>query len=115
MYRVLVNTDSVSVYMAIHNFLWSVYFAKYQMLNTVLGEMVHAESKHMGKLLHKAVGFVTDDNIREKLLHFSSQIYQRPATVSCQWFAFDSALIFSTLGAITTYLVILIQFDVTSQ
>ncbi|XP_058817434.1 putative gustatory receptor 28b [Topomyia yanbarensis] len=115
MYTILVNADSVSVYMGIHNFLWSVYYVIYQMFNAILGQMIHSESKRMGKLIHKAVGFVTDDEIREKLVHFSDQIHQRTAAVSCEWFAIDSALIFSTLGAITTYLVILIQFDVTYQ
>ncbi|XP_058448753.1 uncharacterized protein LOC131428723 [Malaya genurostris] len=115
LYRGLINPDKANIYVGIHNFLWSLYYSSYQMSTAILGEMVNSESRRIGKLLHKAVAFVTDDGVREKLILFSSQIYQRPVRVSCIWFTFDGALIFSTLGAVTTYLVILIQFDVTSQ
>ncbi|XP_055543419.1 uncharacterized protein LOC129728970 [Wyeomyia smithii] len=115
LYRALVDMSSESIYISINNMCWSFYYAVYQILNTVLGEMVRSQSKQMGKLLHKAIALINDEEIRDQLLHFSNQISQRSSIISCKWFDFDNALIFSTMGAITTYLVILIQFDVTSQ
>ncbi|XP_053691276.1 putative gustatory receptor 28b [Sabethes cyaneus] len=115
MYRALVDKNRETIYMGINNLCWSIYYSIYQLLSTILGEMVRSESKKMGKLLHKSIELINDEEIRDKLLHFSNQIYQRTSIISCKWFDFDNALIFSTMGAITTYLVILIQFDVTSQ
>ncbi|XP_065082641.1 gustatory receptor for bitter taste 66a-like [Ochlerotatus camptorhynchus] len=114
LYRVWVNPESDSVYIAIINFCWSSYYTAYLLFNLSLADMVQTEAKSIGISAHKTINLVDDDEICDKLLLLSNQIYQRTPVVSCKLFNFDASLIFSTLGTITTYLVILIQFDILS-
>nr|NP_001345643.1 gustatory receptor 78 [Aedes aegypti] len=114
LYRALVRPDPDSDYIAIINFCWSSYYTAYLLFNITLAGMIQTQAKKIGISIHKAIDLLHDEEICDKLLLFSNQVYHRTPVVNCKLFNFDGSLIFSTLGAITTYLVILIQFDILS-
>ncbi|XP_062565784.1 putative gustatory receptor 28a [Armigeres subalbatus] len=114
LYRALVKPESESDRIAIINFCWSSYYIAYLVFNITLAGMITEEAKQIGISIHKAIDLLHDEILCDKLMLFSNQVYQRTPVVNCKLFNFDGSLIFSTLGAITTNLVILIQFDILS-
>ncbi|XP_055633728.1 uncharacterized protein LOC129774056 [Toxorhynchites rutilus septentrionalis] len=115
LYRLLLSPDMDSLFIWTTNFCWSSYYIVYQLFITILGSLVSLEGKRMGVLVHKALELVVDEYIREKLLLFSNQLYQRNPVITSGMIDFNATLIFSTIGAITTYAAILIQFDFTNM
>ncbi|KAJ9599233.1 hypothetical protein L9F63_010317 [Diploptera punctata] len=65
-------------------------------------------------LVHKLLNVVKDPEIREELQLFSLQLLHRKVQfTACGFFPLDFTLLYSIIGAVTTYLVILIQFQLT--
>uniref|UniRef100_A0A1S4KI46 Gustatory receptor n=1 Tax=Culex quinquefasciatus TaxID=7176 RepID=A0A1S4KI46_CULQU len=114
-YRAVVSADGDSIFVVSINVSWSLYYSVYQFMYTMMGAQVSFEAKQMGVVVHKAIEIVTDEDIRDVLLLFSAQIDQRCPEISCQLFVLNGTLILSTIGFICTYLVVLIQFDLTSN
>ncbi|KAL9697760.1 hypothetical protein quinque_001201 [Culex quinquefasciatus] len=85
-YRAVVSADGDSIFVVSINVSWSLYYSVYQFMYTMMGAQVSFEAKQMGVVVHKAIEIVTDEDIRDV-----------------------------TIGFICTYLVVLIQFDLTSN
>ncbi|KAJ9599792.1 hypothetical protein L9F63_026359, partial [Diploptera punctata] len=63
-------------------------------------------------LVHRLLCKTQDVEIREELELFSLQIsHQKIRFTACGFFPLDFTLLYSIIGAVTTYVVILVQFE----
>ncbi|XP_034948469.1 gustatory receptor for sugar taste 43a-like [Chelonus insularis] len=70
------------------------------------------ESKNTAVLISQLLTYSWQPDVRKQLEIFSLQLLHRPLNFSaCGLFSLDRALVTSMAGAVTTYLVILIQFQ----
>ncbi|XP_053690856.1 putative gustatory receptor 28b [Sabethes cyaneus] len=85
----------------------------YFMIQMVLcSGLVHAKCKQMAVLIHKAISCgAYNRKLLEELRAFIQQLEHHAPKISCRVFDFDWTLFFTMAGSLTTYLVILIQFD----
>lgn len=65
----------------------------------------------MATIIHRGINKCRDVQIKNDLKIFSQQLIHRVPVLSCGLFTYDWTLMYSLASAITTYLVILIQFD----
>ncbi|XP_026479377.1 gustatory receptor for bitter taste 66a-like [Ctenocephalides felis] len=73
------------------------------------------EAKQTGPLVHKIKSEATDDRYKDFVDLFSLQLMHQTVKFSpCGFFDVDFTLLFAMTGAITTYLVILIQFHLSA-
>ncbi|XP_047116147.1 putative gustatory receptor 28b [Schistocerca piceifrons] len=78
-----------------------------------------AETRQIPRLVHKALLPITDvgtsdAQLREQLQLFSQQVmHQRLCFTACGFFTIDLTIVLSMVGAVTTYLVIYLQFSAT--
>ncbi|XP_058448651.1 uncharacterized protein LOC131428622 [Malaya genurostris] len=78
----------------------------------VFSSLIYAECKHTAVLIHKVLCYGTYDKIvRKELRIFSQQLWHQAPKVSCSLFDFDWTLFYTIGGSLTTYLIILVQFD----
>nr|XP_015840750.1 PREDICTED: putative gustatory receptor 28b isoform X1 [Tribolium castaneum]XP_015840752.1 PREDICTED: putative gustatory receptor 28b isoform X1 [Tribolium castaneum]XP_015840753.1 PREDICTED: putative gustatory receptor 28b isoform X1 [Tribolium castaneum] len=97
--------------------LYSTYYALNGFINvSALFGLVWAasqtknEAKHTSRILHKI--YDRNEEVENSIMHFSFQLLQSNVEFSgCHVFVLDETLLFSVVGAITTYLVIVIQFQ----
>ncbi|KAJ9599139.1 hypothetical protein L9F63_010407, partial [Diploptera punctata] len=72
------------------------------------------EANRTAILVHKLLNKTEDPEVREELQLFSLQLLHRKVQfTACGFFPLDFTLLYSIIGAVTTYLVILIQFQLT--
>ncbi|KAJ9583550.1 hypothetical protein L9F63_022113, partial [Diploptera punctata] len=75
---------------------------------------VASEANRTGVLVHKLLNKVNDSRVKEELELFSMQLlHQKVQFTACGFFPLDFTLLHSIIGAVTTYLIILIQFQLT--
>nr|QHN69215.1 gustatory receptor 9 [Sirex nitobei] len=73
---------------------------------------VSEESKKTASIVSKLLSLDWEPEVRKQLKMFSLQLLHRPFELSaCGHFSLNRSLITSIAGAVTTYLVILIQFQ----
>ncbi|XP_077285460.1 putative gustatory receptor 28b [Arctopsyche grandis] len=73
------------------------------------------EAKKTTILINKMMIQEEDENIIRKLHHFSTYLLHRnPKFSACGFFPIDNTLYFTMVGAATTYLIILIQFTLST-
>ncbi|XP_058817582.1 putative gustatory receptor 28b [Topomyia yanbarensis] len=81
----------------------------------VFSSLVFVECKHTSVMIHKALCYGTyDRKVRKELKIFSQQLWHHAPKVSCSLFHFDWTLFYTMASSLTTYLVILMQFDLTN-
>ncbi|XP_037040731.1 putative gustatory receptor 28b [Bradysia coprophila] len=93
-----------------HNF-WGFYYDFFILMIIWMGSSVQREGAHTGVLIHKTINNYADKETVEKLILFSQQLKHQSPIATCKLFPIDWTLLFTIVGAITTYLTILIQFD----
>ncbi|XP_021920102.1 putative gustatory receptor 28a isoform X3 [Zootermopsis nevadensis] len=70
------------------------------------------EANRTAVLVHKLLSKTRDPGVKEELQLFSLQLLHRKVQfTACGFFPLDFTLLYSIIGAVTTYLVILIQFQ----
>ncbi|XP_055605428.1 uncharacterized protein LOC129753618 [Uranotaenia lowii] len=70
MFRFIINEDQHSSHLAVNNFCWSLYYIYYMTTNTILSSFITLEAKSVGVVVHKAIGYCSDDTIcNQFLLH----------------------------------------------
>ncbi|GLG92442.1 Putative gustatory receptor 28b [Gryllus bimaculatus] len=73
-----------------------------------------SQSKRTGIVIHKALIDIHDPDLRHELM--SLQILHRHVQfTACDFFVIDSTLLYSIVGSVATYLVILLQFQFSSE
>ncbi|XP_055543584.1 uncharacterized protein LOC129729126 [Wyeomyia smithii] len=78
----------------------------------VLSGLTHSECTRTSVLIHKIVSYRScDRKTLKELRMFSQQLWHHAPKVSCSLFDFDWQLFYTIVASLTTYLVILVQFD----
>ncbi|XP_019540435.2 uncharacterized protein LOC109411358 [Aedes albopictus] len=73
---------------------------------------VNDQIKQTAIVVHKAIGYRTYDKEESRQLKkFSQQLWHHSPSIVCELFAFDWELVYTMIGSLSTYLVILMQFD----
>nr|QGW45462.1 gustatory receptor 1 [Bradysia odoriphaga] len=91
--------------------LWGFYYESFILMIIWMGSSVQREGAYTGVLIHKTINNYAEKNIVEKLILFSQQLKHQAPIATCKLFPIDWTLFFTMVGATTTYLTILIQFD----
>lgn len=91
--------------------LWSVFYSYIIFMYISVCSILKRNAKETAAIVHRAINECPDHYIREDLRIFSLQIAHRFPVSSCGLFPFDWTLLYSIVSAITTYLMILVQFD----
>ncbi|CAO1406641.1 unnamed protein product [Diamesa serratosioi] len=106
------NLQNNEDYMNLVNLLiWSVY----QTVPIILAIYQASKTTEYGKQMHSIVGKIInncdDTEVLNLLKLFSLQMQNHQPVLSCGFFPIDYTLAFLVAGSVTTYLVILCQFD----
>ncbi|XP_055633980.1 gustatory receptor for sugar taste 43a-like [Toxorhynchites rutilus septentrionalis] len=99
-------------YMGVLNFIWYMYYLFFVLFFIAVGSKITREGKRIGVLVHKAINFSTSTAVINELNIFSQQLLHRSPVITCGLFVYDWTLLYTMIGATATYLIILIQFDV---
>ncbi|CRK86898.1 CLUMA_CG000720, isoform A [Clunio marinus] len=105
LYRVFFGNDHKNFYNAIIQSSWTFTVALYLLGFISISSLMTRTGKYSAVLTHKAINFIEDDD--DPIIFY----LHRSPTISCGLFVVDFSLLFTILGATTTYCVILIQFD----
>lgn len=99
-------------YMGVLNFVWYMYYLFFVLFFIAVGSKITREGKRIGVLVHKAINCATSSAVINELNIFSQQLLHRSPVITCGLFVYDWTLLYTMIGATATYLIILIQFDV---
>ncbi|XP_055540607.1 uncharacterized protein LOC129727139 isoform X3 [Wyeomyia smithii] len=99
-------------YMGVLNFIWYMYYLFFVLFFIAVGSKITREGKRIGVLVHKAINCSTSSAVINELNIFSQQLLHRSPVITCGLFVYDWTLLYTMIGATATYLIILIQFDV---
>ncbi|XP_065079873.1 gustatory and pheromone receptor 33a-like [Ochlerotatus camptorhynchus] len=114
LFKTLIYWDEL-YFMGIMNFIWYLYYLFFVLFFIAVGSKITREGKHIGVLVHKAINCSTSSAVINELSIFSQQLLHRSPVITCGLFVYDWTLLYTMLGATATYLIILIQFDVSIQ
>ncbi|XP_059621833.1 uncharacterized protein LOC132265270 [Phlebotomus argentipes] len=96
--------------------IWQSYDYMFVLLAIKEGSNITRQSRKMAILIHKAINKHMDSPpLTEKLKLLSQQLLHRRPEVSCGFFTFDWPFVAATVGAMSMYLTIMIQFDATAS
>uniref|UniRef100_A0AAG5D4G1 Gustatory receptor n=1 Tax=Anopheles atroparvus TaxID=41427 RepID=A0AAG5D4G1_ANOAO len=99
-------------YMGVLNFIWYMYYLFFVLFFIAVGSKISREGKRIGVLVHKAINCSSSSAVINELNLFSQQLLHRSPVITCGLFVYDWTLWYTMIGATATYLIILIQFDV---
>lgn len=91
--------------------LWSAFYSAILVAITAVGHSLKSSGKAIALKVHEALIECDDSRMRDDLIMFSQQLLHRVPAFSCGLFHFDWTLTYSIVSAITTYAMILVQFD----
>ncbi|XP_062560401.1 gustatory receptor for bitter taste 66a-like isoform X2 [Armigeres subalbatus] len=101
------------LFMGAINFIWYMYYLSFVLLFIVTASKISDESQRTGIIVHKAINFChTSRTVVNELMIFSQQLLHYKPIITCGLFAYNGSLLYTMLGATATYLIIMIQFDV---
>nr|XP_029717692.1 putative gustatory receptor 2a [Aedes albopictus] len=99
--------------MGVVNFVWYMYYISFVLFFIAIGSRISHEGQRIGITVHKAINFCnTSRTVINELIIFSQQLLHHKPVITCGLFVYDWSLLYTMLGATATYLIILIQFDV---
>ncbi|XP_053670703.1 uncharacterized protein LOC128721024 [Anopheles nili] len=99
-------------YMGVLNFVWYLYYLLFVLFFIAVGSKITREGNRIGVLVHKAINCSSSTVVINELNLFSQQLLHRSPVITCGLFVYDWTLWYTMIGATATYLIILIQFDV---
>ncbi|XP_058116145.1 uncharacterized protein LOC131287708 [Anopheles ziemanni] len=99
-------------YMGVLNFIWYMYYLFFVLFFIAVGSKISREGKRIGVFVHKAINCSSSAAVISELNLFSQQLLHRCPVITCGLFVYDWTLCYTMIGATATYLIILIQFDV---
>ncbi|EJY57716.1 AAEL017202-PA, partial [Aedes aegypti] len=95
------------------NFIWYMYYLSFVLFFIAIASRISQEGRRIGITVHKAINFCnTSRTVINELIIFSQQLLHHNPVITCGLFVYDWSLLYTMLGATATYLIILIQFDV---
>nr|WGC54965.1 gustatory receptor 7 [Psyttalia incisi] len=105
------NSDKEALFIAVQ-FAWCAFHVFRMLIVVQPCYSTTTESKRTAVLVSQLLTYNWELDVRKQLELFSLQLLHRPLDfTACGLFSLDRALVTSMAGAVTTYLVILIQFQ----
>ncbi|KDR24352.1 hypothetical protein L798_04300, partial [Zootermopsis nevadensis] len=93
-------------------FIWLFYYVLRLIWLVYFPCFAAKEANRTAIVVHKLLGQTNDLVLREEIQQFSLQLlHEKVKFTACGFFPLDFTLLYSIVGAVTTYLVILIQFQ----
>ncbi|XP_065087147.1 gustatory receptor for bitter taste 66a-like [Ochlerotatus camptorhynchus] len=106
------NVDDSIFWIAWSRMLFDMLFISIVVYVLICSGLVNDECKLTAVLVHKSIGYRSyDRRIFQQLRKMSQQMRHHTPKISCRLFDFDWELMFTIIGSLSTYLVILMQFD----
>ncbi|XP_058790795.1 gustatory receptor for sugar taste 43a-like [Phymastichus coffea] len=107
-----INSSTRRSYVFIRQIGWIIFHIYKMMLFVQPPYMVTYKAQVTGSLVSKALASEWDPQVRKQLERFALQLLHRPVKFNaCGLFCLNRGLLTSMTGAVTTYLVILVQFQ----
>ncbi|XP_062560809.1 uncharacterized protein LOC134225061 [Armigeres subalbatus] len=101
------------------SFTWFLFYLAFVLIFIAIASRISTEIQRTGIFVHKAIYFCTTSRaiINEPFTNFAlhssfQSLLQLKPVVSSGFFVYDWSLLYTMLGTTATYLIILIQFDV---
>ncbi|XP_058817587.1 uncharacterized protein LOC131680888 [Topomyia yanbarensis] len=108
----VISANEATLRMAWSNMTYDGFYIAFIVQLIVFSSLVFVECKRTSVMIHKVICYGTyDRNVRKELRIFSQQLWHHAPKVSCNLFDFDWTLFYTMAASLTTYLVILMQFD----
>ncbi|XP_058800704.1 gustatory receptor for sugar taste 43a-like [Phymastichus coffea] len=112
LYNEIYSPNSSSWYVLILQVFWILFHVYRLLLFVQPCYMVSVKARTTGALVSRALAANCDPQAKKQLEIFSVQLLQRPVEfTACGLFYLDRGLMTSIAGSVTTYLVILVQFQ----
>lgn len=111
LFRTVVFKDDQLVSVVGAFVLWSIFYSTYMVAVIAIGHVLKTKGKIIAHRIHDAFYECRDEKMRQDLMIFSLQLTHCHPEFSCGLFVFDWTVMYSIISAITTYLMILVQFD----
>ncbi|XP_055543586.1 putative gustatory receptor 28b [Wyeomyia smithii] len=106
------RADEITLQVAWSNTIFAVIPMSFLLQMVLYSGLVHCECKQTAVLIHKVISNGEHSRkIFRELRGFSQQLQHHAPKVSCKVFNFDWTLFYTLASSLTTYLVILVQFD----
>ncbi|XP_039440762.1 uncharacterized protein LOC120421601 [Culex pipiens pallens] len=111
LYRAFLTGDRVQMVRALMYMECDVYYLVMLVLFTWSADGIKREAVKTAVLAHKALRELENERVQDDLLLFSQMVNHQVPVIDCGVFLCDWKLVLSIFGTVTSYLVILIQFD----
>ncbi|XP_055543580.1 putative gustatory receptor 28b [Wyeomyia smithii] len=106
------QANKETIVLAWSNMAYDGFYLTFIVQLVVLSGLTHSECTRTSVLIHKIVSYRScDRKTLKELRMFSQQLWHHAPKVSCSLFDFDWPLFYTIVASLTTYLVILVQFD----
>ncbi|XP_055642079.1 putative gustatory receptor 28b [Toxorhynchites rutilus septentrionalis] len=106
------DTDENSRQLSRFNMIYDGFYVLFIVQLVVFSSLVNTECKRTATVIHKVICYGSHDKQTLKELRiFSQQLWHHTPKISCGLFAFEWELFYTMAGSLTTYLIILMQFD----
>ncbi|EJY57715.1 AAEL017040-PA, partial [Aedes aegypti] len=99
-------------FMGLHNIVWGAYYVCIVVIFISAGSQIAQEGKRTGTLVYKGITNCPSSAVKNELNLFSQQLLHRRPIITCGMFVYDWTLMYTLIGATATYLIIMIQFDI---
>ncbi|XP_055605606.1 putative gustatory receptor 28b [Uranotaenia lowii] len=109
------NAQDKTKRLALSNFVYEAFYLSYMVQIVVYSSLLNMESRNLSVTVNKIISYGKHDRktLRE-LRYFSQQLWHNVPKMSCGLFDIDWELFYTIAGSLTTYLIILVQFDLTN-
>nr|NP_001345346.1 gustatory receptor 57 [Aedes aegypti] len=107
------NADVATIRVVMANMVYNIFCSGFIIQLVLPASMLNDECKKTSALVHKMVSYLPYHyGLQRELRCFSQQLLHSPPKITCRMFDYDWTLFYALAGSLTTYLVILLQFDV---
>ncbi|KAJ6642285.1 hypothetical protein Bhyg_07232 [Pseudolycoriella hygida] len=97
------------------NLLWMFIYVFTLIFNIFVGTVLVDRAKETALILHRVMCTISSTQVLEKLYQLSEMLYSRQPVLGCGLLVWDWKYISSLIGGVCMYLIILIQFYVSSK
>ncbi|KAK6643893.1 hypothetical protein RUM43_000158 [Polyplax serrata] len=103
---------SVSIMELVASLIWILYFLSQFFVLIIVSDLSTKEAEKTANYLHELFIESDDVELKEEIEIFSLQLLHRKVEFNaCGFFKLDFSLLHSMVGAVTTYIIILMQFQ----
>ncbi|XP_037034420.1 uncharacterized protein LOC119073214 [Bradysia coprophila] len=114
-YMVLFDYEMEAYKISSLNLTWMIAYTASILTVISMSSILTTRAKHTAVIVHRVLRKTNDAEIENKLFTFSKMLHLRRITLNFGQINFDWPLLFQLNGAVTSYLIILIQFQLSSK